>query len=194
MSEQTEPLERIDEILGRIIQEWFDRVKSNYVTEEESEQLKVEPEIKIFHGDSHRIKFARSEELDITYGLGVVSRDGQILVESSVNNKSDGFDYEAFMRRLKNYYWRTRFEKSWTQPQFDRFTYFDLMPFEPRMGDSVILEARKDKADIIRLYFPISKRYQGLLLEHEEILKDLIEDYCLSPLKRIFAESYHSNG
>ena len=48
MSEQAEYLKRIDKILEQIMQTWFERTKSNYVTEEESRQLGVEPEIKIF--------------------------------------------------------------------------------------------------------------------------------------------------
>ena len=194
MSDRTGNLARVDRILNQIIQSWFDRVKPNYVTEEESRQLGVEPEIKLFHGSAHRLKFARSDELDVTYALATVEQDGRIEVESSVNNKSDGFDYDAFMRRLRDYYWRSRIEKPWTRPNFDRFTYNDLMPFEPHMGDSVTLEARKDKADIIRLRFPLRARHLGLLMDHEDLLADLIENYCLNPLKRIFAESYHSGN
>lgn len=184
----------LDDILHEVIENWYQRVKSNYVTEEESRQLGVEPEVKFFHDSgSHRIKFARTEELDVTYGLAVLEEDDRLFVDSSVNNKSGGFDFQTFVVRLKRHYWRSRTEKPWTQPEFDRFTYSDLMPFEPNIGDSVVLETRKEKADIIRLRFPINPRHENLLMEHQEILRDLVENYCLNPLKRIFAESYRES-
>jgi hypothetical protein len=167
-------------------------VKSNYVTEEESRQLGVEPEVKFLNeSNMHRIKFARTRELDVTYGLGAFEKDGTLYVESSVNNKSDRFDYDSFAEKLKTYYWRSRNEKPWTHKGFDRFTYNDLMPFEPLLGETVILEARKEKADIIRLHFPVHSKHQALLMSRLEVLQDLIENYCLHPLKRIYAESYH---
>jgi len=192
MGSDEKDLSRLDEILQDIVSTWYDRVKANYVTEEESRQLGVEPEVKIFHeAVMHRIKFARTRELDVTYGLSAAERDGQLCVESSVNNKSERFDFDSFVEKLKSFYWRTRNEKPWTQPEFDRFTYEDLMPFEPLVGESVALETRKEKADIIRLTFPVNQRWQTLLMSHPEVLRDLVENYCLNPLKRIYAESYH---
>jgi hypothetical protein len=60
------------------------------------------------------------------------------------------------------------------------------------MGKSVSLEFRKDKADIVRLYFAVDPRYEKLLLNNKELLQDLLESYCLNPLKRIYAESYRA--
>ena len=195
MENREERLGLFDRTLQEIIGEWFDRVKSNYVTEEESRQLGVEPEIKIFNEPKmHRIKFARTRELDVTYGLSVYEKDGKFHIESSVNNKSAGFDYDSFVGKLRTHYWRSRNEKPWTHPDFDRFTYGDLTPFEPTMGESVVLDSREEKADIIRLHFPIRSRHEELLMAHPEILRDLIENYCLNPLKRIYAESYHEKS
>jgi len=192
MEGNREHLALLDQTLEEIIVSWFERVKSNYVTEEESHQLGVEPEVKFFHeSNMYRIKFARTSELDVTYGLGGFEKEGHLVVESSVNNKSERFDYDSFAEKLKAYYWRGRNEKPWTHPDFDRFTYNDLMPFKPFLGESVILETRKEKADIIRLHFPINPRHEKLIMSTPEILKDLIENYCLHPLKRIYAESYH---
>ena len=186
-----EKLKQFEQITHQIIDDWYGRVKQNYVTEEDSRDLGIGPELKYFHeSGNHRIKFFREKELDVTYGLGVRQTDGQFIVESSVNNKSEGFDYEAFVNRLKNHYWRSRNEKPWTEADFDHFTYQDLLSFKPLMGQSVTLDMRKDKADIIRLSFGVNPHHEELLLGRKDVLRDLIEEYCLAPLRRIYAESY----
>lgn len=191
MSLPEKRLERLDRILRDIIQDWYERVRPHYVTEEESRQLGVEPEIKHFHDDgSHRIKFARVRELDVTYGIRAVLNDDRLYIESSVNNKSSGFDYESFVERLQSHYWRSRNEKPWTEAGIDRFAYGDLLQFEPQFGRSVLLEAREEKADIIRLLFHVNPKYEDLLMSREDVLRDLIENYCLAPMKWIYAESY----
>ena len=80
--------------------------------------------MKRFHEPkNHRIKLSRKGDLDVTYGLRIAEKEGQLVVEASVNNKSEGFDYEAFVERLESYYWKSRLEKPWTSPDFDRFTH-----------------------------------------------------------------------
>ncbi|MCZ6485439.1 MAG: hypothetical protein O6826_07070 [Acidobacteria bacterium] len=188
---QEEKLQQFERITHQIIDDWYERVKQNYVTDEDSRDLGIEPELKRFHeSGNHRIKFSRQQDLDVTYGLGVKRENGRFLVESSVNNKSEGFDYGAFVNRLKSHYWKSRNEKPWTEPDFDRFTYQDLLSFKPLMGQSVSLDMRKDKADIIRLSFAVNSLHEDLLLSHKDFLRDLIEEYCLAPLRRIYAESY----
>ncbi len=191
MADRKKNLALLDDILKETIRSWFERVKSNYVTVEESRQLGVEPEIKYFEESGvYRIKFSRAGELDVTYGLGALDDGPVMLVESSVNNKSDGFDYDAFVERLREYYWRSRNDKPWTESPFDRFTHGDLMPFEPIMGESVLLDTRKDRADVIRVRFPVNPRYEELLAKNRETFRDLVANYCLHPLKRLYAESY----
>ena len=191
MLSKEEKLQQFERITHQIIDDWYERVKQNYVTYEDSQDLGIEPELKTFHeSGNHRIKFSREKELDVTYGLGVMPASEQFLVESSVNNKSEGFDYEAFVLRLKSHFWRSRNEKPWTDPDFDHFTYQDLLSFIPLMGQSVTLDMRKDKADIIRLSFGVSPHHEDLLLSRKDVLRDLIEEYCLAPLRRIYAESY----
>lgn len=192
MLSKEDKLNRLEQIICQIVVDWYERIKQHYVTVEDSRDLGVEPELKYFHRLMiHRIKFSRQEELDVTYGLGVSQRNGQLFIESSVNNKSKGFDYEGFVNGLKSYYWKRRNDKPWIDPNFDHFTYEELLLFEPVMGHSVTLDKRKDKADIIRLHFAVNTIHEDLLLEHQEILRDLIGDYCLAPVKRIYAESYH---
>ena len=191
MLSKEEKLKQFERITHQIVDDWYERVKQNYVTEEDSRDLGIGPELKSFHETgNHRIKFVREKELDVTYGLGVRRNDEQFMVESSVNNKSDGFDYEAFVNSLKSHYWRSRNEKPWTEADFDNFTYKDLLSFKPLMCQSVTLDMRKDKADIIRLSFGVNPLHEDLLLGRKDVLRDLIEEYCLAPLRRIYAESY----
>jgi len=36
----------------------------------------------------------------------------------------------------------------------------------------------------------VNPKHEDLLLSRQDVLRDLIENYCLAPLKRIYAESY----
>lgn len=184
-------LEQINAVIERIMSEWYERLRQHYVTDEDSRELGLEPEVKYFREfGSHRIKFSRLDDLDVTYGLAAEQKNGSLVVVSSVNNKSQGFDYDRFVEKLKAFYWTSRHEKPWTSPEIDHFAYGDLVHFEPRMGQSVSLDIRKDKADILRLAFQIVPEHESLLLSNLELLRDLVENYCLNPLKRIYAESY----
>lgn len=185
----------LQKALHRIIDDWFQRVRLNFVTEEDARELSIEPEIKRFHEPTrHRIKFARAGELDVTYGLGVISKNDGLYIESSVNNKSEGFDFDAFVRRLQAHYWSSRSDKPWLEPDFDKFAYQDLLPFEPVMGQTVILDSHPDKADIIRLNFRVDDRCSELLPDREDLLCDLLDNYCLGPLRRIYAEAYRERS
>ena len=191
MGSNNDKVKKIECAIEAILAAWYSRIKEHYVTEEESQELGVEPEIKCFlKPRNYRIKLSRQNELDVTYGLAAEEKAGQLFIVASVNNKSQGFDYDSFVERLKSSYWRSRNEKPWTDPKFDHFAYGDLLLFEPSMGKSVSLEFRKDKADIVRLYFQLEPQHEELLLENGELLRDLLESYCLNPLKRLYAESY----
>ena len=191
MASPEEKKRLLNDAIYHIMEGWYERCKPHYVTEEESRQLGVEPELKYFEDQhSFRIKFGRAEDLDVTYGLSLIEVEGQLVIVSSVNNKTTGFDLDAFMEKLKAYYWRARNEKPWTRPAFDRYTYEDVMPFEPHLGGTVFLDARESRADIVRLHFLLNPDHEDQLLAHGEILGDLIENYCLSPLRRTFAEAY----
>ena len=122
-------LRLLDRIARGIVDEWYERAKRSYVTEEDSREVGVEPEVKRFHRrGNHRIKFSRRRELEVTYGLGALRKNARLCVEASVNNKSAGFDYDQFTGRLRDYYWECRHEKPWTDPEFDHFSFSDLPP------------------------------------------------------------------
>lgn len=192
--ERDELVKQLDQKLHQIIEGWYQRVKGNYVTVDETQELGVEPEIKRFHeGGKHRIKFAREQELDVTYGLESVVRNDGVYVDASVNNKSSGFDYDVFVKRLQDHYWSSRHEKPFLRPGLDHYAYQDLLPFDPVMGNSVQLDLHEDKADIIRLLFKVSHHAAALLPQQQGLFQELIENYCLSPMKVAYAESYRES-
>ena len=163
MFKQEQRIKNLNKILYQIINDWYERVKEGFVTEQDSRDIGVEPEIKHFHDNrKHRIKFLRGKRLDVTYGLATGEQGHCLVIESSINNKSTGFDYDIFAQRLKSQYWKNRCDKPWTNPPFNRFSYKDLLLFEPVIGKSVKLDCRKDKADIIRLYFVINPEHEIL--------------------------------
>jgi hypothetical protein len=57
----------LDRIAHGIVDEWYERSKRSYVTQEDSQEVGVEPEVKRFHRrGNHRIKFSRRRELEVT--------------------------------------------------------------------------------------------------------------------------------
>ncbi len=81
----------IDEVLGQIIDDWYERVAGHYLTQDKLEgqphSSTAEPELKYFHDKAgHRIKFNR-DDLDFTYGLRSYCDDAHCVIEISVNNK-----------------------------------------------------------------------------------------------------------
>lgn len=185
---------KIDAILHGLIEHWYQRVAANYVTEKDSRELGVEPEIKRFHEPAkHRIKFARPNELDVTYGLEVREHNDLIFIVASVNNKSSGFDYRSYVDRLQKYYWRARSDKPWTEPEVDHFAFSDLLAFEPVLEKSVRVESRLRRADIVHLDFEVTEKGGDLLEERHDLFADLVEEYCLAPMKRTYAECYREN-
>lgn len=194
MDNWKDKLESVDRLLHDVIEDWYERVREHYVTEADLNELGVEAELKVFHEEgNHRIKFARQQDLDVTYGIGIEPLKDTFHLVSSVNNKSEGFDYDLFVERLQEYYWRSRHEKPWTKPDVDGFAYEDLLSFEPVMGRSVLLEKREDRADIVRLNFLMNPNRLELLLSRQDLLRDLVENYTLYPLRRIYAESYRES-
>ena len=97
MSAKKDRVGKVEATIEAIFTKWYERIKEHYVTEEESKELGVEPEIKCFlKPGNNRLKLSRQNELDVTYGLAARLRDGQLFVVSSVNNKSQGFDFDSF--------------------------------------------------------------------------------------------------
>lgn len=187
-----------DQILGRIIDEWYDNVCSYYITREQIEAnpdlASQEEELKRFHDDSgHRIKFGK-DELDFTYGLRCRwDGDEAFVIEVSVNNKVPRFDYDDFQRRLTDHYQKTGQKTVPTPYELKSHSFQEVFEFRPNLRDAFVVETREGKADIMRLSFWVNTRYLEKLSSHPIAGKQLVEQYCVSPFRSVYAAVYRKS-
>ena len=184
----------IEKVLGQIIDEWYERVCPHYVTSDQildNPALKErEEELKRFHdAKGHRIKFNK-DDLDFTYGLKSYWQGESYIIEISVNNKVDKFDYADFGKRLLLHYSKTSGDSVPTPYKLRKYSYQDIFQLEPNPEEAFTVEPHQDKADIMRLSFRLRNQLTRNLAAHPLSSKQLIEDYCVSPFRRIFARVY----
>ncbi len=196
MDDQTEVQKAIESVLGLIIDEWYGRVSSYYVTSErlaEDSSLDQEEELKRFHDENgHRIKFSK-DELDFTYGLRSFQLDGELLIEISVNNKVENFNIDEFQNRLKDHYLRTGKESLPTPYELRNRSYEDVFELDSNFEDAFTLEVREGKADIMRLSFRLNARLLPKLASKPVASKTLVENFCVTPFRNIYASVYRSS-
>jgi hypothetical protein len=184
----------IDELLGQIIDEWYERVSPHYVTHSvDSGGQEREEELKSFHDkNGHRIKFNK-DELDFTYGLKSQWEEEHCVIEISVNNKVEHFDYLDFQRRLVSHYKKTGNRKVPTPYQLRTRSYQEIFQLEPNLEEAFGIEKRGGKADIMSLSFRLKERFTEELAAHPVSGKQLIEDYCVSPFRTVYAAVYRKS-
>ena len=185
----------IDSALGAIVDQWYLSVSDYYITAEkkaENPALEAPEELKRFHDENgHRIKFAKVE-LDFTYGLSVDSAPDGCRLEVSVNNKVPNFNYAELTRRLAAYY-----ETARTRP-IDGFKKLknarncDVFVLGSNLQESIRVEQREGKADIVRVTFGILDQHLDELVSDPPNFMELIHQYCVAPLRRIYAEVYRN--
>ncbi len=187
------PEKTVDLILSLIIDEWYERVSSYYVTHEQlrdNPELKKEEELKRFHDDKgHRIKFDK-DSLDFTYGLRSIWAANHIIIEVSVNNKVANFDYADFRERLLGHYEKTGKQNVPSPYELRNHPFREILQFEPNLREAFKVEKREDKADIMRLSFHVNEEFVDRILAHPQASKKLIEDYCVSPFRTVYATVY----
>lgn len=191
---QEERVQRaIDEALQAIIDDWYENVSGFYVTQEQLEAnpgLKKEEELKRFHDEhGHRIKFNK-DDLDFTYGLRFRWQDEDFIIEVSVNNKVQNFDYQDFRDRLFAHYQKKRVEKVPTPYELRSRSYREIFQLQPNFDEAFVVEKREDKADIMRLSFLVRSEFLEKLVSHPLANKQLIEGYCVSPFRSVYAKVY----
>ncbi len=182
----------IDSALARIIDDWYFSVSDYYVTREKKEKnpsLAGEEELKRFHDEKgHRIKFAKAE-LDFTYGLRLRSDEAALYIEASVNNKVEAFNYNLLSAKLQSYYRSSRQLTNSNIKALAQVPYSSIFIIPP--GDkSIDIERHQERADIIRLNFKINEFYLKQLAANERELMAMIQDYCVAPLRKLYAEVY----
>lgn len=197
MTSSAGDLEKIDKILGEIIDEWYDRVASYYLTAErlaEDPSLEGEEELKRFHDNTgHRIKFAK-DDLDFTYGLRGYSEGGDLIIEVSVNNKVKNFNLEEFRKRLALHYRKAAAEKVPTPFELRNRSYGEIFLLDSDFSDALRIEQREGKADIVRLAFRLNHDFVEKLLAHPVSSKQLVENFCVTPFRQIYATVYRRGG
>ena len=190
-SKATQIQKAIDELLSQIIDEWYERVCPHYVTHPvDYGGQEREEELKCFHDkNGHRIKFNK-DALDFTYGLKSQWEEEHCLIEISVNNKVENFDYLDFQQRLVSHYKTTCNQKVPTPYQLRTHSYQEIFQLEPNLEDAFSVENRERKADIMSLSFRLKERFSEELAAHPVSGKQLIEDYCVSPFRSVYAAVY----
>lgn len=183
----------VEQVLGEIIDEWYERVSGYYVTAEDLEEADRSDEgaeLKRFHDPKgHRIKFDK-DDLDFTYGLSVKTAGSQLKIEISVNNKVEHFNYEHFREELFAYY-RTEGVKPVTKPRdLGRPLYKDVFQLQERLAEAFHVERQEGRADIMRLTFSIAKDHLDVLSGRPQATKELIESYCVVPFRSVYARVY----
>ncbi|HUG43624.1 MAG TPA: hypothetical protein VMN76_05205 [Acidobacteriota bacterium] len=194
----TEEVQRtFDEVIKKIIDEWYEKVASFYVTKDDlvdGGEADDAVELKRFHDkNGHRIKFSK-DNLDFTYGLRTVFEGNDFLIEVSVNNKVENFDYEEFRSRLTAHYRKTGRELVPTPYELRSHSYHEIFQLGTNFREAFQVEMREGKADIMRLSFRLNPELIDKLTSHPQSSKELVENYCVTPFRNIYATVYRRNS
>jgi hypothetical protein len=185
--------EIIETVLSEIIDDWYERVEPHYVTEN-LKNTKQAAELKRFHDEKgHRIKFNK-DELDFTYGLKSHCKNEHYIIEISVNNKVMNFDYQDFGRRLALHYQQMGNQLVPTPYALKKKAYCTIFQFQPNLDKAFRVEKHPSKTDIMRLSFKVEDRFIRCLASHPVSGKQLIEDYCVSPFRSLYATVYRKSS
>jgi hypothetical protein len=186
----------IDEALEAIIDQWYLSVSDYYVTTEkktENPGIQAAEELKRFHDElGHRIKFDKGE-LDFTFGLSVEAAPDGCRLETSVNTKVPNFDYGELVRRLSVYYETARTKPIEGLKKARKIRNCDLFILPDDLQRCIALEQRPGKADIIRLSFGVNDASLEEVISEPANFMEAIHQYCVAPLRRIYAEVYRIN-
>lgn len=183
----------IGDTLRAIIDDWYENVSSFYVTRERlasDPHLRQEEELKRFHDENaYRIKFSK-DDLDFTYGLRSHWQGEDFLIEVSVNNKVENFDHDDFRNRLFSHYAKRGDEKVPTPYELRDYHYHEIFQLTPDLEQAFVVEKRGERADIMRLSFSVKKEFLDKLVLHPLASKQLLENYCVSPFRSVYATVY----
>jgi hypothetical protein len=183
----------IDNALEAIIDQWYLSVSDYYITSEkkaENPEIFSPEELKRFHDETgHRIKFNKGD-LDFTYGLCLMPGDDDYALEVSVNNKVPNFNYNELVRRLATHYQSNKEKPIEGFKKLKKVRNCDVFLLQEDLQDSIKVETREGKADIVRLSFGVEDAYLDELVSDPPNFMELIHYYCVAPLRRIYAEVY----
>ena len=185
--------ELIDGSLEAIIDQWYLSVSDYYITTEkklENPGITIPEELKRFHdANGHRIKFNKGD-LDFTYGLSLMTEDETCVLEVSVNNKVPNFNYAELTQKLDTYYRSAKDKPIDGFKKLKKVRNYDIFELKEEMQDCIKVEEREGKADIVRLSFCLQNDHLEELIADPTNFMELIHQYCVAPLRRIYAEVF----
>jgi hypothetical protein len=185
--------ELIDGSLEAIIDQWYLSVSDYYITSEkkaENPDIQIPEELKRFHDETgHRIKFNKGD-LDFTYGLSLMAETEDCVLEVSVNNKVPNFNYGELIQKLAAYYLSAKDKPVDGFKKLKSLRNFEIFELKEDLQDCIKVEEREGKADIIRLSFGVQEDYLEELIADPANFMELIHQYCVAPLRRIYAEVF----
>lgn len=188
-------IKTIDNALAAIIDQWYLSVSDYYITPEKKADnpgIQTAEELKRFHDETgHRIKFNKGD-LDFTYGLSVSSDQDYCQLEVSVNNKVPDFNYGELVRRLTAHYDSARSKPIEGYKKLKKVRNCDVFALPEDLRSSVTVEQREGKADIVRVSFEVQDQYLDDLVSDAPVFMEVIHQYCVAPLRRIYAEVYRT--
>ncbi len=189
----TKTAELIDGSLEAIIDQWYLSVSDYYITSEkktENPDIQVPEELKRFHDETgHRIKFNKGD-LDFTYGLNLMTESDTCILEVSVNNKVPNFNYGELAQKLAAYYQSAREKPIDGFKKLKMVRNCDVFDLQEDIQDCIEVEEREGKADIVRLSFGVQEEHLEELVADPPNFMELIHQYCVAPLRRIYAEVF----
>jgi hypothetical protein len=188
-------IKMIDNALAAIIDQWYLSVSDYYITPEkkaENPSLETAEELKRFHDETgHRIKFNKGD-LDFTYGLSITPDQDNCSLEVSVNNKVPDFNYAELVRRLTAHYDTGRNKPIEGYKKLKKVKNCDVFSLPDDLGQCVTVEQREGKADIVRVSFEVQEQFLEELIADPQVFMEMIHQYCVAPLRRIYAEVYRT--
>lgn len=186
-----------DKILREIIDSWYENIAQFYITSENLAEQPVQggtEELKRFHDENgHRLKFDKGD-LDFTYGLRSCCKDGDFILEISVNNKVAAFDYANFQQRLMSHYATLGDQTVPTPSDLKHLRYNQIFFLNPSPQKAFTVEERGENADIMRLSFKVDSRYLEKCFFRPQSGKQIIEKYCVSPFRTVYAAVYRQRS
>ena len=114
-------------------------------------------------------------------------------LEASVNNKVPKFNYGELVRRLSIHYDAAKAKPIEGFKKLKKVRNCDVFSLPENLQNSLVVEQREGKADIVRLSFGIEDQYLEDLTSDPPAFMEIIHQYCVAPLRRIYAEVYRSN-
>ena len=107
-----------------------------------------------------------------------------------MNNKVPNFDYGELVRRLAAYYQTARDNPIEGFKKLAKVRNSDVFILNENFQDSVTVESREGKADIVRISLTVQDKYLEDLIADPPNFMELIHRYCVAPLRQIYADVY----